>query len=295
MGLYKNEAAKEAAYASYDKVMTLWPVPYEEIWVETAYGKSHVIVSGEKGKKPLYLLPGLFADATMWFANAGELSKQCRVYCLDMITYGGKSEPSGKKVARVEDYAAWFAQVMDHFGHEKAAIAGLSYGGWLALALAREMPERIAAVIMLDPSESFVKMDGGIFWRGFRDFAFFPSRRKYRRFFDWMGGGFRSPASDIWLEHMLDIIEHGSVGMFGIPQHRIYRQNELEAVRMPVLVMAGGKPILYKDPAAFAAAAAEALPHAEIEIIPQTGHGLQMEKAGTVNRRMVAFLTENYL
>ena len=65
---------------------------------------------------------------------------------------------------------------------------------WLALALAREMPERIAAVIMLDPSESFVRMDGGIIRKGFWNFVFFPSRRKYSRFFDWMGVGYRSPA-----------------------------------------------------------------------------------------------------
>ncbi|WP_345975781.1 alpha/beta hydrolase [Sulfurimonas sp. HSL3-7] len=295
MGLYKNQAAKEAAYASYDRVMTLWPVPYEEIWVETEYGKTHVVISGAEGKKPLYLLPGLFADATMWYANAGELAKHCRIYCLDHITYGGKSEPSGKKVAQVEDYAAWFEQIMRHLGHRQTAVAGLSYGGWLALALAREMPKRIAAVIMLDPSESFIKMDGGIVWKGFWNFVFFPNRRKYRRFFDWMGGGFRTPASDIWLEHMVDVIEHGSVGMFDIPQHRIFRRNELETVRMPLLIMAGGKPILYKDPSAFAAAAAEALPHAKIEIVPQTGHGLHMEKAGLVNRKMVDFLTKNYL
>jgi len=295
MGLYRDEAAKKTAYASYDRAMTLWPVPYEEVWVETAYGKSHVVISGEAGKKPLYLLPGLFADATMWYANIGELSKACRVYCLDYINCGGKSEPSDKKVAKVEDYAAWLGQVMDFFGHSKTALGGLSYGGWLTLALAREMPERISAAIMLDPSESFVRMDGGIIRKGFWNFVFFPSRRKHRRFFDWMGGGYRSPESDIWLEHMLDIIEFGSVGMFDIPQHRIFSRDELEAVRMPLLIMAGGKPILYRDPEAFAAAAAEALPHSEIEIVAETGHGLHMEKAGLVNSKIVGFLKENYL
>jgi len=113
MGLYKDEAGKETAYESYDRAMMLWPVPYEEVWVETAYGRSHVVISGEAGKKPLYLLPGLFADATMWYANIGELSRHCRVYCLDYINCGGKSEPSGKKVAKVEDYAVWFGQIMD--------------------------------------------------------------------------------------------------------------------------------------------------------------------------------------
>jgi hypothetical protein len=36
------------------------------------------------------------------------------------------------------------------------------------------------------------------------------------------------------------LIEYGSVGMFDIPQHRIYHRDELTMVGMPVLIMAGG-------------------------------------------------------
>jgi pimeloyl-ACP methyl ester carboxylesterase len=82
--------------------------------------------------------------------------------------------------------------------------------------------------------------------------------------------------------------------MFDIPQHRIYTADELTTVTMPVLIMAGGKPILYKHPEDFAQAAAEALPHAEIEIVPGTGHSLNVEKAHTVNARIVRFLSEHY-
>ena len=110
-----------------------------------------------------------------------------------------------------------------------------------------------------------------------------------------MGGGYRDPQADIWVEHMLDVIEYGSVGMFDIPQHRIYTADELTTVTMPVLIMAGGKPILYKRPEDFVQAAAEALPHAEIEIVPGTGHSLNVEKADVVNARIVRFLSDSYL
>lgn len=293
-GLYEDVEAKAMAFASYDRAMELWPVKYEEDWVETEYGRTHVIVSGSAEAKPLFLIPGLFADATMWYANVGALAEGYRVCSLDLTVFGGKSEPASKPVADVDDYAAWFKAVMDHYGYGVVSVAGLSYGSWLSLALAREIPKSIAAVIMLDPSESFVKMDGGIAWRGFWSFAVFPNRAKYAKFFDWIGGGYSDPQVEIWFEHMLDVIEYGSVGMFDVPQHRIYGAEELDMVTMPVLVMAGGKPILYKDPQAFAAAAAKALPRAEIEIVPGTGHSLNMEKADQVNARMIRFLDENY-
>lgn len=293
-GLYKNVEARAIAHESYDCAMGLWPVAYEEDWIETEYGLTHVITCGPHGAKPVFLVPGLFADATMWYANVGPLAGEYRVHSVDLPTFAGKSEPSGKAIGDASGYAAWFGELMEHYGYTATAIAGLSYGSWLSLALAREIPESIAAVVMLDPSESFAKMDGGIAWRGFWAFTVFPNRAKYTKFFDWLGGGYSDPQVDIWFEHMLNVIEYGSVGMFDVPQHRVYSPDELTMVTMPILIMAGGKPILYKDPQALAAKAAAALPHAEIEIVPGTGHSLNTEKADVVNARVLRFLAENY-
>lgn len=292
--LYKSDDALTIAFRSYDRAMQLWSSEYCEEWIDTPFGRTHIIVSGPDEGKPLFLLPGLFADATMWFANAGTFSQRYRVYAVDLPVFGGKSEVSETPIASVGDYATWFGRIMHCFGHESAAVAGLSYGSWLSLALAREMPDAIAALAMLDPSETFARMDGGIAWKGFWSFVFFPNRAKYARFFAWLGGGYRDSDVDVWFEHMLDVIEHGSVGMFDVPQHRVYTPEELSMVRVPVLVMAGGKPILYKDPRKLAKTAQHALPQAEVEIVPGTGHSLNMERAREVNARVMRFLAENY-
>jgi pimeloyl-ACP methyl ester carboxylesterase len=293
-GFYKNPAGRAAAHRSYDAAMTLWSTPWEEEWVEGSFGRTHLITAGDPDARPLFLLPGLFADATMWYANAGALAGSCRIIAPDLPVYGGKSEAGESPIKGAADYAGWFTEILAYYQYRKTAVAGLSYGSWLALALAREIPESIAAVIMLDPSETFAKMRASMAWKGIRYFVLFPSRLKYKKFFDWMGGGYSDSETDIWMEHMLDVIEYGSVGMMEVPQHRVYKPEELTMVRMPVLVLAGGKPIIYKDPAAFAAAASRALPHAEIEIIPETGHSLHVEKAALINERMIRFLHENH-
>jgi len=122
---------------------------------------------------------------------------------------------------------------------------------------------------------------------------FFPNREKYRKFFDWLGGGYSDEKMDIWFEHMLDVIEFGSTKMTDVPMHRIYKPEELTMIKMPVLVMAGGKPILYKDPQAFKASAIKALPHAKVVIVEEAGHGLNMEKPDIVNEEMIDFLNLN--
>ena len=293
-GLYKSAEGKAVCHASYDRAMKLWNVDYEEEWVETDFGSTHIITAGPEEGKPVFLLPGLFADATMWYANVGALAQSYRVYAVDLPVYGGKSEVSERRITDISGYTVWFSALLQHYRYEQTAVAGLSYGSWLSLALSREMPASISALIMLDPSETFANMRSIMLWKGLWHFMIFPSRQKYISFFDWMGGGYSDPQLDIWFEHMLDVIEYGSIGMMDVPQHRVYSRDELRMLTMPVLILAGGKPIIYKNPEAFAAAAARALPHAEIEIVPNAGHSLNMEKPAQVNERILRFLGEYY-
>lgn len=291
--LFKTETGKNISYASYDKAMKLWNIDFKEEYVVTDYGRSHVIISGQENGLPLVLIPGLFADATMWYANVSELSKNYRVYTLDMLNYGGKGQPEGKAIKDIKDYQQWFSQILNYYNLKNVSVAGLSYGSWLALALARENPSIISSLLLLDPSETFMPMNGGIARKGFKAFMFFPNREKYRKFFEWLGGGYSDEKMDVWFEHMLDVIEFGSTKMTDVPMHRIYKPEELTMIKMPVLIMAGGKPILYKDPQEFKASVLKALPHAKVVIVEEAGHGLNMEKPDIVNKEMIEFLNIN--
>lgn len=293
--LYKTAEGEAKSVKSYEESMKLWDVPYEDDYVETDFGHTHIIISGKLDGKPLMLLPGLFGDACMWYANVGELSKHYKVYTLDMINYAGKSKPNTKKIKDKNDYVIWMNQILNHYNIEKVSLVGVSYSSWLNLTIAKELPERISSLIMLDPSETFMPMNGGIAWRGFKAFMFFPNRKKYADFFNWIGGGYMDDDMAIWFEHMLDVIEYGSTKMNDVPRHRVFKAEELKEVNMPVLIMAGGKPILYKDPEVFKQKAQMAIPHAKVIIVPGTGHGLNMEKAAYVNDRIVKFLSESQI
>jgi len=67
----------------------------------------------------------------------------------------------------------------------------------------------------------------------------------------------------------------------------------LTMIDIPVLIMAGGKPILYDNPEDFKVNAKKALPDAEVIIVPGAGHGLNMEKPEFVNKKIIEFLSDN--
>ena len=83
--LYKTEEGKKIAFESYDKALALWNVEYKEEFVQTDYGRSHLFISGNENNESLILIPGLFADATMWYPNVKDLSEHYRVFTLDML------------------------------------------------------------------------------------------------------------------------------------------------------------------------------------------------------------------
>ena len=60
-------------------------------------------------------MPGLFADATMWYAQVPAFAEKYRCICPDQMTYGGKSEPAGRAIRNIGDYTAWLQELLAVF------------------------------------------------------------------------------------------------------------------------------------------------------------------------------------
>ena len=56
--IYKSERKYSEYLAFYDSMLLSWPVPYESVFVDSSFGKSHLIRFGNPGKPVLLLLHG---------------------------------------------------------------------------------------------------------------------------------------------------------------------------------------------------------------------------------------------
>ncbi|HEY6688149.1 MAG TPA: hypothetical protein VI094_18290 [Propionibacteriaceae bacterium] len=84
----------EARYlVAYDASMRLWPVPYESIDVTGRYGRTHVVVSRPLDAPALVLLHGDYLSLAMWSPNVPDLSRNHRVYAVDVMGQAGRSVP----------------------------------------------------------------------------------------------------------------------------------------------------------------------------------------------------------
>jgi pimeloyl-ACP methyl ester carboxylesterase len=97
---------------------------------------------------PIVLLHAFPLDGTMWDNERVALSRSRRVIVPDLRGFGrsGKLPPPGS----LDEHADDVARIMDHVGIERAAVAGLSMGGYIAFAFARRHPHRLLRLVLAD-------------------------------------------------------------------------------------------------------------------------------------------------
>ncbi|NIR30577.1 MAG: alpha/beta hydrolase, partial [Gammaproteobacteria bacterium] len=108
----------------------------------------HQIAYREKGEgAPLVLLHGWPLDSREWWRQLDGLSDEFRVVAWDAPGAGCSSDPPEK--FRLADWAHWLAEFIELLELAPAHVAGLSFGGGLALELFRQHPEVVRSLILM--------------------------------------------------------------------------------------------------------------------------------------------------
>lgn len=108
----------------------------------------HRIAYREHGAgPPLVLLHGWPLDSREWWRQLEGLSDDFRVVAWDAPGAGRSSDPP--ETARLSDWADWLAAFIETLDLAPAHVAGLSFGGGLALELFRQHPEVVRSLILM--------------------------------------------------------------------------------------------------------------------------------------------------
>ena len=150
MGIYKTTEAKENLMALYDKKLASLNIKYDEQYVSSKYGKTHIISAGEPAKQKVVILHGINAGAPMTLeAITGLLSD----YNLIVIDTLGQTTKSDEVRLPVKDnsYGLWLTDVFEKLGIKNAPVIGVSYGGFLLQRLIAVAPQKVTKAIFVVP------------------------------------------------------------------------------------------------------------------------------------------------
>jgi pimeloyl-ACP methyl ester carboxylesterase len=279
----------EAQYVlAYETVLKEWPVPYEELYISTRLGDTHVIASGPKGAPSLVLLHPAGGGAVIWIRNVEAFSRRYRTYAVDTV-----SEPNKSILTRPislfhqrRDFAGWMVDLLDGLGVEGADLVGNSFGGFLALNTALSLPGRVGKVVLISPAATFVPIPA---W----SWHFMPanmigpligSKRILLNAYDWIWQGF---PKDEYIAQL-----RAQAALYGRPHHwspTIFSDVELRSIKSPVLLLIGDHEVIYKPEEAIRRAT-RLVPGLKAEIVPQANHIAEYTAPDFVNSAILEFL-----
>lgn len=281
---FKTAKGESSYKAAYEAALTLWPMPYESLILDTELGSTHIIASGPKDAPPLILLHGMNLSATMWFPNIADLSRKYRVYAVDTIGSASKSVPH-RPVKNKVDFSNWLNDILDELGIENTNIIGHSHGGWLTLNFAISSPERVKRMVLLAPAATFLPFASQFYTRGIPTMLF-PIRPLIASFMRWMSvEGF--VVNQLFFEQFLLGMKYvrSMIRVWPTP----FSDVELKHIEVPTLLLIGDQEVI-GDPNLAVNRAKGLMQNIRAVIIPNANHGLPMEEPALVNKLILDYL-----
>lgn len=252
-------------------------------------------LEGGVGHGPaLVLLHAFPLTSEMWRPQFAAPPAGWRLLAPDLAGLGSSDDHDRLPIS-LDDYAADVILLLDRLGIAHAVVAGVSLGGYVALALSRLHPNRLGGLVLADT----------------RAGADSPEAREGRqRMLSILAESGTLGVADDMLPKLLGettrreqpslverargiILSNDPAGV----RRAILRLRDrpdatpsLGAIGVPTLVMVGTEDVV--TPLAEAERLAAAIPRARLETVPLAGHLSSFEQPETFNRLLAGFLAQ---
>lgn len=250
---------------------------------------------GPPGAPPLLLLHGLGSSSADWRWQVAGLAHRYAVITLDLRAHG-RSALSGKTFARgrlsVEGMAAEVDGLLASLGEGPAHVVGLSLGGCVALALALGAPARVRSLTLVN---TFARLRPAG-WRG----RWRMLERVVLLTVAPMPVIAARIAGNLFPKPEQADLRAAAVTSLGGNDKRAYwaavralarfdARRRLDEIRCPTLLVAGERDATV--PRASLDLLRRQIPHAQVRIVPDSGHATPYDQPLLFNGLLLEFLT----
>jgi pimeloyl-ACP methyl ester carboxylesterase len=250
---------------------------------------------------PIVFVHEFGGDHRSWEPQLRQLARRHRC-----VTFAARGYPPSDVPESVDAYSqaravADIVAVMDAAGIDRAHVVGLSMGGFAALHLALEHPDRARSIVVAGTGygaektfEAYFRDVSAEVARQFetqgsetfaRTYALGPSRVQFQN---------KDPRG--WLEFATQLGEHSARGaantMRGVQMRRpsLYDlEARLRTLDVPTLVMTGDEDDHCLQPALYLK---KTIPRCGLVVLPQSGHTLNLEEPELFNRFVADFVAQ---
>lgn len=282
LSVYRSKPGEKLVAEAYATLLGHWSVPYEDIYLDTELGKTHIIISGQTESPPLILIHAFYASAASWYQNVKSFSKCYHVYAIDIIGDPNKSQPL-KPIRHTSSYVDWFREILNQLKIDRCDFIGNSVGAYHIANFALNEPDRVKSMTLIGPAATFIKIPkfylntfpGGI--TGWSSLVKHAVR--------WIENG--SPLDPNFSNLFYLLLKYGKSANQVFPE--VMTDKELKQIQTPTLLIYGEKEVIY-DYSLAIQRAKQTLQKIKVEIIPGANHITGASRPDLTNDVILKFL-----
>lgn len=149
--LFKSAEGKREILSLYDQKLEELNIEFEYLQVETSFGATNIVATGDASNPPMIIVHGSNGCAPVALETYPNLSRKFRVFAVDVIAQPNKSSetrPSMKDTS----YGRWMNEVMDQLRIADVTMAGFSFGGLVILKTLEHDERKVKEVFLSSPA-----------------------------------------------------------------------------------------------------------------------------------------------
>lgn len=237
---YKSEAGKEEILKLYNQKLKELNIEYREKYVETNFGKTHMISVGDESKPPLMLIHGTGGCAPLILESFSDLSSEYCVYAIDVLAQPNKSAENRLDMKSL-DYGKWLVELIISLELKDVTLVGFSFGGFINLKALEFNEILIKEAFLVAP---VYIVNGNPFMNLFK--IFIPLKRfiktKQERYVKKMMTAVFSEYDAFALEFMSSTFKHCNMDFSPLP---IISKKKAQEITTPITIVAGENDIMF--------------------------------------------------
>ncbi len=238
--LYKSKAGKNTILNLYNDKLRQLDIDYNEILVETQFGKTNIIITGHQDKPPLMVIHGSNGCAPIALETYPNLSKHYQVYAIDVLAQPNKSAETRLSMKN-NDYGIWINELITKLKLEQVVLAGFSFGGLIILKTLIHDEKLIKKVFLAAPAYI---VNGNPLKALFK--VFIPMKRYMKKgnqkYLEQFLNELFSRKDPFALKFLAQVFKHFEMDFTPVP---VISKNEAQKIKTPIVLIGAQKDLMF--------------------------------------------------
>ena len=238
--LYKSQAGQKEIIKLYEQKLKDLEIAYHYKTVDTDFGKTNVIITGDSSKPPIMLIHGSNGCAPIALETYPNLSKDFHVFAIDVLAQPNKSAETRLSM-KDNSYGLWINDIINQLHLKDVTLVGFSFGGLIILKTLIDNEKNIKEVFLSAPA--FI-VNGNpliLLYKVFIPMKLYIKTQKTKYLENFLKTLFTEPDA-FALKYLAKVFIHFNMDFTPVP---VIKKEEAQLIQTPITIFAAKKDIMF--------------------------------------------------